>query len=694
MSHACVGMPEASMETLRMPTQAWSMAPVFYLAEQNVVDETECTTSQIDQPAWSTTEMNNHHVTILCGIATAFVILIAVSQSTAPAEETTPTGDISTARLKVDLKAKPFPLSQVRLADGYSKRTQQANRRYLQELDPDRLLHSFRVTARLPSEAKPLGGWESPSCGLRGHFVGHYLSACAQMYAATGDAKMLERANHMVDELAECQAALGTGYLSAFPTKSFDVLEEKFDAGVWAPYYTIHKIMAGLLDVHVLCGNQEALAMAEQMADYFQKRMDALPAEHVEKILRCDKCNPVNEYGGMGDVMHDLYAVTGKPRHLRFAHLFDRDWFLGPLIKGEDKLTNLHCNTHIPIILGAARHHELTGKKDYRAAVVYFWDRIANTRSYATGNNSGPAANPTRGTSRKSEHWGLPNKLAGTLTGGECESCAGHNMLKLTSKLFTWTAEAGYADFAERLYYNTVLNHQNPETGMLVYHQPLGSPCKKHFGNTDGTFWCCYGTGVEAFAELPKDIYFHDEDTLWVNLYVASQLSWPAKGLRLNQTTDFPESDRTRFVLHLEMPSELAVNLRIPYWANKGGSVTVNGKKTSDELKPNTFHAVKRTWQDGDTLELSLPMSLHTHAMPDDANMVAVMAGPVVLAALTDGPLTYKGTVAELLASIKPVEGKPLTFTLQSNGKRLTFKPLYRVTDDSYGVYFKTGVAE
>jgi DUF1680 family protein len=637
--------------------------------------------------------MNDLGFSMHTRIIATLAILIAISQSTAPAEETTPTGDISTARLKVDLKARPFPLTQVLLTDGYSKRAQEANRRYLRDLDADRLLHSFRVTAGLPSKAKPLGGWESPSCGLRGHFVGHYLSACAQMYASTGNVEMLKRANGMVDELAKCQVALGTGYLSAFPAKSFDTLEEKFDAGVWAPYYTIHKIMAGLLDVHVLCGNEKALDLAEKMADHFKARMDALPAEHVDKILRCDKCNPVNEFGGMNDVLHDLYAITGKPRHLRFAHLFDRDWFLGPLMQGQDKLTNLHCNTHIPIVLGAARHYEITGKKDYRTAVEFFWDRVANTRSYATGNNSGPAATPTRGTSRKSEHWGLPNKLAETLTGGECESCAGHNMLKLTSKLFTWTADSAYADFAERLYYNTVLNHQNPATGMLVYHQPLGSPCKKHFGSADGTFWCCYGTGVEAFAELPKDIYFHNDDSLWVNLFVASTLTWEEKSLRLKQTTDFPESETSRFVFHLGQPMELTVNLRIPYWAKQGCVVRVNGKKAAGEqLKPNSFHAIKRRWDDGDTLELSLPMSLHAHAMPDDANMVAVMAGPVVLAALTDGPLTYKGTVAELLASIKPVDGKPLTFALESNGKPLTFKPLYRVVDESYGVYVKTGV--
>jgi len=625
-------------------------------------------------------------------IIATLAILLAVGQSTAFAEGKTCVDEVADTRLKVDLKARPFRLSQVRLTDGYSKQAQEANRRYLHALDPDRLLHSFRVTAGLPSQARPLGGWESPGCGLRGHFVGHYLSACAQMYASTGDLELKNRAEKMVGELARCQAALGNGYLSAYPASAFDTLEEKFGHGVWAPYYTIHKIMAGLLDVHVLCGNKQALTVVDQMADYFRARMEALPAAQIEKVLRCDKCNPTNEYGGMSDVLHDLYAVTGKRQHLDFAHVFDRDWFLGPLMRGRDNLTDLHCNTHIPIILGAARHYELTGNAAHRRAVEFFWKRVVRTRSYATGNCSGPAANPTTGTSRKAEHWNEPNKLADTLSGQVCESCVGHNMLKATGKLFSWTAEARYADFAERLYFNTVLNQQDPATGMFIYHQPLGSPRKKRYGNANGTFSCCYGTGIEAFAELAKDIYFHDGETLWVNLYVASELSWRQKGLRLEQITRFPEAETARFVFHLRQPIELRVNLRIPYWAGAGGAVSVNGEQTTRaRLKANSFYSLNRKWQDGDTLELSLPMSLHLHAMPDDTNVVALMAGPVVLAGLTDNELTHKETAAELLDSVEPVEGERLTFVLESEGRKITFKPLYRLIGESYGVYIGTG---
>ena len=625
--------------------------------------------------------MNNRFFITPGRIVAAMLILLTMGQG-------------ADAGVKVTLKARPFSLSQVRLTAGYSKQAQDANMRYLLALDHDRLLHNFRVTAGLPSNAKGLGGWESTSCGLRGHFTGHYLSACAQMYAATGEVKLKKRAELMVAELGKCQTALGTGYLSAFPVKAFDVLEAKCDSGVWAPYYTIHKIMAGLLDTHVLCGNKQALAMLEKMADYFKKRMDALPAGTIEKMLRCDKCNPVNEYGGMGDVLHDLYATTSKPQHLEFAHLFDRDWFLGPLMKGQDNLTNLHSNTHVPIILGAARHYELTGNDDYRRAVKFFWERVARTRSYATGNCSGPAANPTTGTSRKAEHWCQPNKLAGTLTGGEGESCVGHNMLKVTGKMFSWTADQKYADFAERLYFNTVLNQQNPTTGMFIYPQPLGSPCKKRFGSTNGTFTCCYGTGVEAFAELAKDIYFHNDDNLWVNLYVASKLNWKDKGLRLEQTTGFPEAGTTSLILHPAKPTEMTVNLRIPYWAGPGVALKVNGKLETKAVRKSGFHRLKRRWKDGDTLELSLPMTLHLQAMPDDDNLAALMFGPVVLAGLTDGKLTYKGTPAGLLASVKPVEGKPLTFVLKSGDKSITFKPLYRVVDESYGVYIRTAAKQ
>jgi len=621
--------------------------------------------------------MNNSFFITQRRLAAVAVVLIAAAQ-------------IDIAKAQVAPKARVFRLSQVRLTDGYARRAQETNSRYLMALDTDRLLHNFRVTAGLPSKAAPLGGWEAPSCGLRGHFVGHYLSACAQTYASTGDIKFKKLTERMIAELAKCQAELGAGYLSAFPAKAFDILEDRCDSGVWAPYYTIHKIMAGLLDVHILCENKQALAMLEKMADYFKKRTDALPASTIEKMLRCDKCNPVNEYGGMSDVLHDLHAATGKTKYLEFAHIFDRDWFLGPLMKGRDNLTNLHCNTHIPIVLGAARHYELTGKTDYRRAVEFFWERVAGTRSYATGNCSGPAANPTRGTSRKSEHWGLPNKLAETLTGGECESCAGHNMLKVTAKLFSWTTDPKYADFAERLYFNTVLNQQNPDTGMFIYHQPLGSPAKKRFGRTCSTFTCCYGTGVEAFAELAKDIYFHNDDTLWVNLYAASELNWKTRGLRIVQTTRLPETPSARLVVHTDKPAEMTVNLRIPYWIGAGAEVKVNGEPERRPVKAGSFYSLRRKWKNGDRLDLSLPMGLHLHTMPDDKNLAALMFGPIVLAALTDGKLTCEAAPTELLASVKPVKGRPLNFILKSPGESLTFKPLHRIKDEPYGVYIQT----
>ena len=598
-------------------------------------------------------------------------------------------------RCIVDVKARRFSLEQVRLTSGYSKDAQEINRRYLLSLDTHRLLHSFRITAGLPSTARPLGGWETPTCGLRGHFIGHYLSACAQMYAATGDEDLKNRAQTMVDELAKCQVALKSGYLSAFPVTTFDTLEKEHGHGVWAPYYTIHKIMAGLLDVHVLCGNEQALTVLEKMVCYFKARMDALSAEQIEKVLRCDKCNPQNEYGGMNDVLYDLYAVGGNKEYLEFAHLFDRAWLLDPLMRGEDKLTNLHCNTCIPVVLGAARRYELTGETRYRQAVEFFWNTVASTRSYVTGNCSGPAAKPTTKYSHDSEHWHLPNKLAATLSGKVAESCAGHNMLKVTGELFSWTADIKYADFAERLYYNTVLNQLDPEEpGRFVYHQPLGSPRKKEWGGPCDTFWCCYGTGVEAFSEMSKDIYFHDDETLWVNLYVASQLSWKQKGLRLEQLTDFPDSGTIRCIFHLSKPTTLTVNLRVPGWAGNGSVVSVNGRKRKSRLTPNAFYSLKRQWKDGDTLELSLDMPLHLHAMPDNADMVAVTAGPVVLAGLSDTKLTYKGSAAQMLDNFKPVEGNPLTFALEDSGSTVTFKPLYRVIHESYGVYIETGNGE
>jgi len=330
----------------------------------------------------------------------------------------------------VAAKAEPFPLQDVRLLDGPFKTAMERDGRYMLEIDLDRLLHNFRRNAKLPTTAQPLGNWEAPSSGLRGHLTGHYLSACALMYASTGDERFRERAALLVRELAKCQAALGTnGYLSAFPENVFDELEA--GGKPWAPYYTLHKILAGLLDVHTLCGNEQALEVAVNFGNWVTARTGRLSDEQVEKMLAV-------EHGGINEAMANLYAPTGEQKYLATARRLCHQGVLDPLAAGEDKLAGLHANTQFPKVIGAARLYELTGDARYHAITEFFWERVANHHSYVTGGNS------------DHEGFGPPDRLDARVSPFTAESCNTYNMLKLTRQVFSWDAAAAQADFYER----------------------------------------------------------------------------------------------------------------------------------------------------------------------------------------------------------------------------------------------------
>jgi DUF1680 family protein len=437
----------------------------------------------------------------------------------------------------VPMAVHPFDLQDVRLDDGPCKVAQEANRRYLHDLDLDRLLYAFRTNAGLPAPGEPLGGWEAPDVEVRGHFPGHYLSACALMFRSTGDEELKAKADRMVAELATVQEALGGGYLSAFPESFLDRLEKR-DRVTWAPLYVIHKIMAGPLDMYELAGNEQALEVLKGMAAYYKARADKLTDFEMERMLQ-------TEFGGMSEVLHNLYGVTGDPDHLEVAHRYDQAAFLGPLALERDNLSFIHGNTQIPKICGAARHYELTGDERYRTITRFFWDRVVRTRTYATGGTT------------SGERWPEPHRLADTLAPNNQECCKTHNMLKVTRYLFRWTADPVYADYYERAFWNGIIGTQHPETGMLLYYVPLATGHTKKWGTPYDSFWCCYGTGIESFSKLGDSIYFHDASGIYVNLFVASTVSWQEKGLRLEQVTDFPDQEGTAFVFHLERPIKL-----------------------------------------------------------------------------------------------------------------------------------------
>ncbi|MEO6520803.1 MAG: beta-L-arabinofuranosidase domain-containing protein [Mucilaginibacter sp.] len=582
------------------------------------------------------------------------------------------------------LKAVTFESSAVTLDSSWVQRREDLNTAYLKSLDPDRLLHNFRVNAKLPSTAKPLEGWEAPGIGIRGHFVGHYLSAISSLVERYKDPLLIQRLTYMVDELDKCQLALGNGYLSAFPERDFDVLETRF-GGVWAPYYTYHKIMQGLLDAYERTGNKKAYGMVINMASYVEKRMAKLDAATIDKVLYSVEANPGNEAGAMNEVLYKLYTVSKDPRHLALAKLFDRDWLLQPLAQNKDMLSGLHANTHLVLVNGFAQRYTLTGEKQYHDAACNFWDMLIGSHAYTNGSSSGPRPNVTTPTSLTAEHWGVPNQLSNTMTREIAESCVSHNTQKLTASLFEWTANAKYANMYMNTFYNAVMALQNAHTGQAVYYLPLGSPRSKAFLK-DNDFRCCNGTTVEAFAMLNSNIYFHNDSALWVNLYVPSKVNWLSKNITLMQTGSFPADTVVEFSLTATKKTTFALKLLVPTWAGKA-EVYINDQKQNIGISPGTYISLNREWKNNDKVRLVFHYNFYLKAMPDDKNVVALFYGPTMLAFESKAELILKGAQQDVLNSIAATDKSTLTFTLNNNGKSYKLRPFFDIDNQSYGVY-------
>jgi DUF1680 family protein len=592
-------------------------------------------------------------------------------------------------------RLRPFDLGSVRLRPGMALDALEVNRRFLMGLDSGRLLHMFRVTAGLPSAAQPLGGWEAPDNELRGHFTGHYLSACALLAAQTGDTAVRDRGRQIAAALAQCQAAIGSGYLSAFPEELFTRLRAGKPA--WAPFYTLHKIMAGLLDTWQLSSDDGARATLLGMAGWTERWVQPLSATDMARVLE-------REYGGMNEVLYNLAAATADGRWSALAERFNRERIFAPLAAGRDELEGLHANTTIPQIIGAARGYELTGAPELGRVAGNFWRTVAEHRCYCTG-----------GTSNE-EHWNAPpGQLAQQLSGYTEESCVTYNMQKLTRLLYGWWGDVRLADYYERTFYNGILGVQHPADGDKLYYLPLESGYWKLFGTPLQDFWCCTGSMSESFAKLGDSIYFHDETSVYVNLFVPSELDWPERGLRLVLDTRFPEEDTLRLTLHSVRRERLTVRVRVPYWS-AGATASLNGKQLARPLDSGGYLSLTRSWSAGDELMVRLPMRLHAAPLPDDPTVQAVMYGPLVLAGrlgtagLNAGnlraPPTRPRTVPEYPAGpvaapaivapssdparwLTAVPGRVLEFQTVGQRVPLTLIPLNRIFDERYAVYWK-----
>ena len=576
---------------------------------------------------------------------------------------------ITAARPDIGVSLQPFPLSAVRLQSGPFLANATRTHSYLNFLDPDRLLHTFRLNVGLPSSATPCGGWESPSTELRGHSTGHLLSALAQAWAGTGTAAFKTKGDYLVTALAACQAratavGFGTGYLSAFPESFIDRVETR--QAVWAPYYTLHKIMAGLLDQHLLAGNAQALTVLTGMAAWVKARNDRLTYSQQQNLLD-------TEFGGMNEVLANLYQLTGDPNHLAAARQFDHAEIFDPLAANTDALANYHANTQIPKVLGALREYHATGTTRYRDIAVNFWDIVVGHHSYVIGGNS------------NGEYFKAPDRIASELSDTTAECCNSYNLLKLTRQLFvTDPTRIDYLDHYERTLYNHILASQNPNSdhGFQCYYVPLRSGGIKTYSNDYDSFVCCHGTGLESNTKYADSIYFHSADTLYVSLFAASTLTWAERGLTLVQETSFPEVPSTRLRITAG-GGAFTLKVRIPGWA-AGAQLQVNG--TAQAVTPGSFATLNRTWATGDVVDLSLPMAITRETTPDNPAVQAVRYGPLVLAGgygttnLTSMPTLTPASITATTTALR--------FSATASTGPVTLAPFHTLHGQRYSVYW------
>jgi len=593
---------------------------------------------------------------------------------------------------------QPFALQEVKLTGGPFKQAQDVDLKYILALDPEKLLAPYLIDAGLPLKAQRYGNWES--AGLDGHIGGHYLSALAMMYASTGEPELKKRLDYMIDQLAQCQAKNGNGYVGGIPQGK--VFWERIHKGdidgssfglnnTWVPLYNIHKLFAGLRDAYEYAGNQQAKQVLVGLGDWFVELIKPLSDEQIQQVLR-------TEHGGINETFADLYILTNDKKYLETAQRLSHRALLMPLLEKQDKLTGLHANTQIPKVIGYEKIATLTGKTDWSEAATYFWQNVSQTRSVAFGGNS------------VREHFNPTTDFSQLLRSNQGpETCNSFNMLRLSKALFLDKNDVSYLNFYERTLYNHILSSQHPEKGGFVYFTPIRPNHYRVYSQPETSMWCCVGSGLENHTKYGELIYSHSANDLFVNLFIPSTLTWKEKGIRLSQRTEFPYQNQTELVIEQTKPQVFALQIRYPKWA-KNLEVLVNGKAQRIEAKPSGFVAIARKWKSGDRVTVRFKTSTRLEPLPDGSNWAAFVHGPIVLAAKTSTadltglfaddsrmghetkgklyPLTSAyalvGDPATYVSRLKPVSS--LRFQLDT----LTLQPFYEVHDARYQMYFPT----
>ncbi|GHN02746.1 hypothetical protein WSM22_42350 [Cytophagales bacterium WSM2-2] len=587
---------------------------------------------------------------------------------------------------KTDILAYSLDLKDVRLLDGSPfKNAMDKDAEYLLTIDLKRLLHRFYLNAGLPTQGDVYGGWESE--GLSGHTLGHYLSACAMMYASTGKIQFKERVDLIIDELEKCQVTRKSGYVGAIPKEDSIFWKLKhgiiksggFDLnGGWSPWYTVHKVMAGIADAYVFADNKKALAIVEKMADWTGDILKDLNDEQLEKMRKC-------EYGGMSDILTHLYEITGKQQYLELSYKFHDHFVMDELAKKKDPMPGKHSNTNVPKAIGAARRYELTSKESDKTIASFFWETMVNHHSYVIGGNS------------NYEYCGPQDKLNDRLSDATCETCNTYNMLKLTRHLFSFQPSSKLTDYYERALYNHILASQNPQTGMMCYFVPLRMGTKKDFSDPFNTFTCCVGSGMENHSKYTEGIYSEGKDGgLYVNLFIPSELDWKSKKATVTMNTFFPSNGEVTISVKSSSKQKFALRIRRPGWASGDVAVSINGKASTTTITSEGYLEINRTWST-DEVKISLPMSLRSESMPDNPNRIALLYGPVVLAGKLgkEMPDPVFGTTVLLTANHNISDwtkrnSSSLEFVTSGVAKPadVTLAPFYNTYDQYYNVYW------
>jgi DUF1680 family protein len=625
-------------------------------------------------------------------------LLVFLIQVCASAQDENP------ARLQSSktIKLNPLPLSDVRLTGGPLKAAQEADAKYLLELQPDRMLAFLRQRAGLKPKAEGYGGWDGPGRNLTGHIAGHYLSAVSLMWAATGDVRFKERATYIVEQLQEIQDAQGDGYIGAledgqggdgkqrFVDLSNGVIRSGgFDLnGLWSPWYVEHKLFAGLRDAYRYTDNATALQVEIKFAGWVEKILSKLNDDQLQRML-------TTEFGGMNEVLAELYADTADERWLVLADKFHQKSTLDSLAEDHDVLAHTHGNTQVPKVYGALMRYVYTGNEPDAEAAKFFWDRVANHYSFATGGDG------------KNEYFGEPDKLNDMVDGRTAETCNVYNMLKMTRTLFSVNPDIRYADFHERALFNHILASQDPRDGTVSYMLPVGRGVQHEYQRMFEDFTCCVGTSMESHALHGAGIYYYKgSDEFWIGLYAPSIAKWDTAGVEVEMTTDFPLGEAASVKIRTKTPKKFTLALRRPYWAGDGFSVKVNGQSLKDLPPADSYVKITRVWRQGDTIDLNLPKVLRKEPLPDNPSRMAIMWGPLVLAgdlgaevrrneddeenppAPSAPPIVV--TNEPLQQWLRPESSKPGWFKTTGVGlaRDIEFAPFYELPRRKYAVYW------